>query len=101
MEGFGPRMQAAWQVTSKLQAHAGGGITVIPPNIWQDNFLTGSTPFAVYPRLVAASGAPIHYGFQITPAQLPTAYTPAGTEIFADGQDQDGCAQHGHGCGSL
>ncbi len=48
--GFGPRVQAAWQVTSKLQAHAGGAVTVIPPNIWQDNFLTGSTPFVVYPR---------------------------------------------------
>ena len=83
---FTPRIQAAWQVTSKLQAHAGGGITVIPPNIWQDNFLTGATPFAVYPRLVAASGAPIHYGFQITPSQLPTAYTPAGTEIFPTGK---------------
>jgi hypothetical protein len=48
------------------------------PNIWQDNFLTGSTPFAVYPRLVSAQGAPVNYGFKITPAQLPTAYTPAG-----------------------
>jgi len=39
--GWGPRVQAAWQVTDKLQAHVGGGITVIPPNIYQDNFLTG------------------------------------------------------------
>jgi hypothetical protein len=43
--GWGPRIQSAWQVTSKLSVHAGGGITIIPPNIWQDNFLTGSTPF--------------------------------------------------------
>jgi hypothetical protein len=82
---FEPRVQAAWQVTPKLQAHAGAGIMVIPPNIWQDNFLTGSTPFAVYPRLVAASGAPIRYGFQITPAQLPHVYTPSGTDILASG----------------
>jgi hypothetical protein len=81
--GWGPRVEAAWQVTSNLQAHAGGGITVIPPNIWQDNFLTGSTPFVVYPRLVAASGAPIHYGFQLTPAQLPHVYTPDGKDVFA------------------
>ena len=80
-----PRIQAAWQVTSKFSAHAGGGITVIPPNIWQDNYLTGSTPFAVMPRLLSASNAPIHYGFQITPAQLPHAYTPAGADIFASG----------------
>ncbi|MGD0295245.1 MAG: TonB-dependent receptor [Terracidiphilus sp.] len=83
--GWGPRVQAAWQVTSKLTAHAGGGVTVIPPNIWQDNFLTGATPFAVYPRLLSAAGAPIHYGFQITPAELPRTYTPGGVDIFASG----------------
>ena len=80
-----PRIQAAWQVTSKFSAHAGGGITVIPPNIWQDNYLTGSTPFAVYPRLLSAANAPIPYGFQITPAQVPKAYTPAGVDILAKG----------------
>jgi hypothetical protein len=85
-KGWGPRVQMAWQVTKNLQAHAGGGITVIPPNIWQDNFLTGSAPFAVMPRLLSASNAPIPYGFKITPAQLPQAETPAGTNIFADGR---------------
>ena len=83
--GWGPRVQAAWEVTSKLSLHAGGGITVIPPNIWQDNFLTGSTPFAVYPRLLSQSNAPIHYGFQITPSELPNTYTPQGVNIFASG----------------
>ena len=83
---FEPRVQAAWQVTNKLQAHAGASVMVIPPNIWQDNFLTGSTPFALYPRLVAAPGAPIQYGFQLTSAQLPTAYTPAGTPVFVAGK---------------
>lgn len=83
--GLGPRVQAAWEVTSKLQAHAGGAITVIPPNIWQDNFLTGSTPFAVYPRLLSVATAPINYGFQITPSELPRVYTPSGEDIFASG----------------
>jgi hypothetical protein len=84
--GWGPRVQAAWQVTNKLSAHIGGGITVIPPNIWQDNFLTGSTPFAVYPRLLSSSNEPIQYGFQLTPAELPNAYTPEGVNIFASGK---------------
>jgi hypothetical protein len=83
---FEPRIQLAWQVTNKLSARAGGGITVIQPNLWQDNFLTGSTPFAVYPRLLSASAAPIHYGFQITPAELPNVYTPQGVNIFASGK---------------
>ena len=84
-KAWGPRIQAAWQISDKWQAHAGGAITVIPPNIWQDNFLTGSTPFAVLPRLLSASKAPIHYGFQITPSQLPRAYTPGGADIFPNG----------------
>jgi hypothetical protein len=84
-KAFGPRIQAAWQVTNKLTAHAGGGITTIQPNIWQDNFLTGSTPFAVYPRLLSASNAPIQYGFQITPSQIPPTYTPQGVNVFANG----------------
>ena len=60
----------------------------IPPNIWQDNFLTGSTPFVVYPRLLSASNAPIHYGFQITPSKLPPVYTPSGANIFASAKIQ-------------
>ena len=80
---FEPRIQAALQVTNNLQAHLGGSIMAIPPNIWQDNFLTGGTPFAVYPRAQANAGAPVSYGFQITPAQLPPAFTTSGQNIFA------------------
>jgi hypothetical protein len=84
-KGWGPRVQAAWQISDKWQAHVGGAITVIPPNLWQDNFLTGSTPFAVLPRLLSAKNAPIHYGFKITPSQLPRAYTTGGADIFPKG----------------
>ena len=77
-----PRLQISWQATPKLLARAGASIMTVPPNIWQDNFLTGSTPFAVYPRRLSASAAPIHYGFQITPAELPPVYTPLGANIF-------------------
>jgi hypothetical protein len=59
---------------------------VVPPNIWQDNFLTGATPFSVYPRLLSAANAPVSYGFQITPAELPNVYTPSGVNIFANGR---------------
>jgi hypothetical protein len=73
-------------VKDTLHIHAGGGITTIPPNIWQDNFLTGAVPFVIYPRISAAPGAPILYGFQITSAELPTFYTPSGQEVFASGK---------------
>jgi hypothetical protein len=79
-----PRLQISWQVTPRLSARAGAAIMTVPPNIWQDNFLTGSTPFAVYPRLLSASDAPIRYGFQITPAELPPVYTPSGANIFPE-----------------
>ncbi len=80
---FEPRVQMSWQAGMGITAHAGGGIMVIPPNIWQDNFLTGTTPFSIYPRAVATAAAPIHYGFQITPDELPRVYTPSGVDIFA------------------
>lgn len=89
LDGFMPRVQLTWRATDKLRVHAGGGLTVIPPNIWQDNFLTGSTPFVVYPRLTAAKGAPIQYGFQITPSQLPGVYTPNGANIFPSHDTKD------------
>jgi len=82
---FEPRMQAVWQATPNLTVNAGGSMMAIPPNIWQDNFLTGSTPFVVYPRAVANSGLPIPYGFQITPDELPKTYTPTGEDVFASG----------------
>jgi hypothetical protein len=78
-------VQLDWRAPSEVQVHVGGAITVIPPNIWQDNFLTGSTPFVVYPRVNAAQNAEIPYGFQITPSELPRTYTPAGQDIFASG----------------
>ena len=81
--GWGPRVQLSWNAPAHVLVHAGGAITVIPPNIWQDNFLTGSTPYAAYPHINAAKNAEIPYGFQITPDEVPAAYTPSGQNIFA------------------
>jgi Carboxypeptidase regulatory-like domain len=87
--GFGPRVQLAWAAPHAVRFNVGGGITTIPPNIWQDNFLTGSTPYVVYPRLVASPGAQFHYGFKILPSQLPHVYTPQGTDVFANTKPKD------------
>lgn len=83
--GWGPRVQLDWRAPGQVLVHVGGAVTVIPPNIWQDNFLTGSTPFVVYPRVNAAKNAEIPYGFQITPSELPPTYTPSGQNVFASG----------------
>ncbi|MCU1251108.1 MAG: Oar protein [Edaphobacter sp.] len=72
--GWGPRVQASWAPVKNLTAHLGVAVTVIPPNIWQDNMLTGSTPFVIYPRRQSTSSAPLAYGFTVTPSTLPIAY---------------------------
>jgi hypothetical protein len=87
--GWGPRVQLDWRAPGQVHVHVGGAITVIPPNIWQDNFLTGSTPFVVYPRVNAAKNAEIPYGFQITPSELPLTYTPSGQNVFANGDPKN------------
>jgi hypothetical protein len=87
--GFEPRVQLDWRAMDKLHVRAGGAMMVIQPNIWQDNFLTGATPFVVYPHLTAAPGAQFQYGFTITPDQLPRAYSTSGQDIFASGNTKD------------
>ncbi len=87
--GWGPRVALSWQSPGNFVVRAGGGITVIPPNIWQDNFLTGAAPFSVMPRLLSASSAPLKYGFRLTPAQLPAAVTPSGQDILHGGDTKD------------
>ena len=77
-----PRVQIASQLPAGLLLRVGGSLMAIEPNIWQDNFLTGSTPFVIYPRLLSESANPLQYGFTLTPSELPTAYTPAGAPIL-------------------
>jgi hypothetical protein len=83
--GWGPRVQVEWNAPLAVHVHMGGAITVIPPNIWQDNLLTGSTPYVVYPRVNAAQNGEISYGFQITPDELPQVYNTAGGNVLASG----------------
>ncbi len=85
LNGLGPRVQLDWLAGKQVHFRAAGGITTIPPNLFQDNSLTGSNPFAVDPRRTSAPAAPIPYGFQITSDELPRAYTPSGVDIFARG----------------
>jgi hypothetical protein len=85
LNSWGPRVQVSWAPVKDFTVHAGGAVTVIPPNIWQDNSLTGSTPFVIYPRRQSSSSAPLAYGFTITPSMLPTAYDLSGNDILAKG----------------
>jgi hypothetical protein len=85
LSGFGPRLRVTFHANDKTQFSVGGAITTIPPNIWQDNLLTGSTPLVVYPQATAAPGHPVAFGQRILPSQLPGVYTPGGNNIYASG----------------
>src|SRR6201987_894265 len=87
--GWGARVQVNWNAPRAVHVHVGGAITVIPPNIWQDNSLTGSTPFVIYPRVNATKNGEIAYGFKITPGELPQVYTPDGVNVFANGDTKN------------
>jgi hypothetical protein len=86
--GWGPRLSLDWRAASNTTVHVGGAITTLLINLWQDNLLTGSTPFVVYPHLTAAPGQRIPFGTLITPQQLPTVYTIAGAPVFASGDSK-------------
>ncbi len=85
---WGPRVRLSWQASPGFVIRAGGALTTIPPNIWQDNLLTGAAPYVDYPRITAAPGAPLPIGTTITPADLPPAYTPSGVNILASGNSK-------------
>lgn len=85
---WGPRVRLNWQVDSGFWIHAGAALTTIPPNIWQDNLLTGAAPYVDYPRITAAPGAPLLITTRITPADLPGVYTPSGLNILKSGNSQ-------------
>ena len=87
-KGFGPRVRVSWRAGKELELTAGGAITTIPPNIWQDNLLTGATPFVIYPRITAAPGSPVPFGAPIRPEELPPVFTPDGRNIFAAGNSK-------------
>ena len=87
-QGWGPRAAVEWRAASGTVLRAGAGITTLLINLWQDNMLTGSNPFVVYPRLTAAAGRPIQFGLSIQPEQLPTFYTVGGAPLFASGDSK-------------
>ena len=85
---WAPRVRFSWQASKDLWIRAGGALTTIPPNIWQDNCLTGAAPYVDYPRITAAPGAPLPIGTVIRPSDLPRAYTPDGVDILASGDSK-------------
>ncbi len=85
---WGPRVRVNWQATHGFWIRAGGAITTIPPNIWQDNSLTGAAPYVDYPRITAAPDSPVVIGTTITPVELPGVYALSGANLLAAGNSK-------------
>ena len=86
--GWGPRLSFDWRAASHTTVHVGGAITTLLMNLYQDNLITGGTPFVLYPHVTAAPGQPIDFGVLITPQQLPTVYNTSGAPVFASGNSK-------------
>jgi hypothetical protein len=83
--GFGPRAAVDYAVTKDTTLHAGGAITTLLPNLWQDNFVTGAIPFVFQPLITALPSVPVPFSNMITPVTLPEIYTTSGDLLFASG----------------
>ncbi len=88
-KGWGPRLAVDWGLNDHTMIRLGGAITTLLPNLWQDNSLTGGTPFTVYPSMTASPSYPVPFSSTATRFALPDPYTPAGQRIFATGRSLD------------
>ena len=84
-KGFGPRLSVDYAVTSHTMLHAGGAITSLVPNLWQDNFLTGALPLATTLYASALPNVPLPFQNSVVPVTLPPPYTTAGKLLFPNG----------------
>ena len=89
--GLGPRVSLDFAVNKRTTIHAGGAITTILPNLWQDNFVTGGIPFVVQPLETALPGIPVPFHNTAVPLAVPPAYTASGQLLFPNG-DSSGVA---------
>jgi hypothetical protein len=87
--GWGPRLALDYGVGKHTVLHAGASITTLLPNLWQDNFLTASIPYAFTLNIYALPGVSVPFQNTFVPVNLPTAYDVQGHPIFATGRTQD------------
>ncbi|MGH9742909.1 MAG: carboxypeptidase regulatory-like domain-containing protein [Candidatus Acidiferrum sp.] len=83
--GLGPRLSIDFAVTPRTTIHAGGAITTILPNLWQDNFVTGGIPLVFQPIVTALPNTPVPFHNTAVPLALPLAYTVGGQLLFPNG----------------
>ena len=83
--GWGPRVSVDYGLGQHTVMHAGGAITTILPNLWQDNSVTGAFPFVFQPLITAETGVPVEFHNTVVPETLPTFYTTLGQPLVPPG----------------
>jgi hypothetical protein len=87
--GWGPRLAVDYALGKHTVLRAGGTITTLLPNLWQDNSLTAAIPFVFAPSIYAQPNEPVNFQNQFVRLNLPTAYNIQGQPIFATGRSED------------
>jgi hypothetical protein len=87
--GWGPRASLDYAIGKNTTLHAGGAITTILPNLWQDNFVTGGFPLVFNPVVTALPNVPVPFRAGVVPLTLPAPYTTSGQFLFASGSSAD------------
>jgi hypothetical protein len=85
--GFGPRLSLDYAATNRTTFHAGGAITTLLSNLWQDNFVTGGLPLIFQPIVTATKGIPVPFHNTAVALALPPAYTTSGQLLFPNGDN--------------
>jgi len=85
LNGWGPRLSLDYAATKHTTLHAGGAITTILPNLWLENYVTGSFPLIFQPLITALPGVPVPFQNAFVPEILPTVYNTQGQPLFASG----------------
>jgi hypothetical protein len=86
--GFGPRLAFDYAIPANTVLHAGGAITTMLPNLWQDNFLTAGVPFVFGSFNSALPGVPVRFSDTFVPLRVPAAYATDGQPLFPRGTTQ-------------
>ncbi len=87
--GWGPRLAIDWRWDDKTVFHAGGSITTVLPNVWQDNMVTGGLPYVVAPLITAQPGRAVPFQNSVTGISIPAVYSTSGAPIYATGKSTD------------
>jgi hypothetical protein len=88
--GWGPRMAIEWRASRKTVLRAGGAITTLLLNPYNNDALTvGKTPFVITPLILAMPGAPVPFENAVSHSALPELLTPTGQALFPEGRPTD------------